>query len=121
MRIKTSRLEEPEGTSVVRVEGVIDSVNVTDFFQTLNRLFKEGTKNLVIDLSEATYLSSGALSVIADAYRRAEGCGGKVLLSGVSERLMELFGVVQFDRLLEFYPDSAAALDMLISSEISDR
>ncbi len=35
------------------------------------------------------------------------------MLSGVSERLMELFRVVQFDRLFEFFPDAETAADAL--------
>ncbi len=98
-----------EGAYLVGIEGIVDSVNVTDFFQVINRVFKEGGRSLIIDLSEASYLSSGALSVIADAHRKAGEHGGKVLLSGVSDQLMELFRVVQFDRLFEFFPDARAA------------
>jgi len=110
LRVEAVPLEGAEEAFLVGVEGIIDSVNVTDFFQSINRLFKKGARSLVIDLSEASYLSSGALSVIADAYRKAEECGGRVLLAGVSEQLMELFRVVQFDRLFDFYPDTDAAV-----------
>ncbi len=110
MRVETTSLDDLEGAYLVGVEGIIDSVNVTSFFQTINRLFKEGAKSLVIDLSEASYLSSGALSVIADAFKKAEAAGGKVVLCGVSGAVMELFRVVQFDRLFEFFPDAEMAV-----------
>ena len=110
MRVEARPLEELQGAYLVSVEGIVDSVNVTGFFQSVNRLFKEGARSLIMDLSEASYLSSGALSVIADAFKKAEAMGGKVALCGVSSAVMELLQVVQFDRLFDFYPDTDAAV-----------
>jgi anti-anti-sigma factor len=110
MRLDVLTAEENDEVTLLEVEGVIDSVNVTDFFQCVNKLFKEDRLLIVMDMARASYLSSGALSVIADAFKKAKGMGGKLVLCGVPESLKELFSVVQFDRIFEFYDDLPSAV-----------
>lgn len=110
MRLDVLMVEEKPDVTLLEVEGVIDSVNVTDFFQCVNKLFKDGKVQVVMDMARASYLSSGALSVIADAFKKAKGMGGKLVICGVSESIRELFTVVQFDRIFEFYEDVPSAV-----------
>ena len=110
MKMESRSADDNPEVILLEVEGVVDSVNVTDFFQFVNKLFKDGTRMLVMDLSWANYLSSGALSVIADAFKKAESLGGGVVISNASDSLKELFSVVQFDRIFNFYPDITSAV-----------
>ena len=110
MKMESRPADDNPEVILLEVEGVVDSVNVTDFFQFVNKLFKDGTRMLVMDLSWANYLSSGALSVIADAFKKAESLGGGVVISNASDSLKELFSVVQFDRIFDFYPDITSAV-----------
>ena len=113
MKLEVRAAEGNDAVTLLGVEGIVDSVNVTDFFQCVNQLLKEGRVRVVMDLGRASYLSSGALSVIADAFKKAEGMGGKLVLSGVPDSLKDLFSVVQFDRILEFYEDLPSAVASL--------
>ena len=101
----------PEIT-VFAVDGVVDSVNVTSFFQAITKLFNEGSTKVVLDLSQVNYLSSGALSVIADAFRKADSLGGRMVICAVKESVHDLFLVVQFDRIIDFY----RSIDTAVSS-----
>ena len=89
MKMESRPADDNPEVILLEVEGVVDSVNVTDFFQFVNKLFKDGTRMLVMDLSWANYLSSGALSVIADAFKKAESLGGGVVISNASDSLKE--------------------------------
>lgn len=95
---------EPGGEkAVVELEGIVDSTNLEDFFAFINSVFKQGFKRIVLDMEYASYLSSGGLSVVIDAYKRADREGGKLVIARASDMIKDLFEVVQFDKLIEFY------------------
>lgn len=99
--------------AIVEVEGVVDSTNVEDFFGFINSIFKKGTSRIVIDLDNASYISSGGLSVIIDAYKRAGREGGKLVIARTPEMVTELFEVAQFEKVIEFYNSLDEALEAL--------
>lgn len=113
MAWKVKESDTSRGFAVVEVEGVVDSTNVEEFFGFINSVFKQGFKSVVLDMAFTSYLSSGGLSVIADAFKKAEGLGGKLVIARASEMVRDLFEVAQFDRIIEFYDDLEAALDAL--------
>lgn len=97
--------------AVVELEGVVDSTNVEDFLVFINSVFKQGINRIVLDLEFTGYLSSGALSVIADAYNKAIKVGGKLVIARASDMVSDLFSVVQFRKIMEFYDDLDSAID----------
>jgi anti-sigma B factor antagonist len=98
---------------VIELDGIVDSTNVEEFFKFVNSLFKEGNNRIVLDLENTSYLSSGGLSVIIDAYKRAQKEGGKLVIARASEALNDLFMVVQFEKIIEFYDNLEAAVDAI--------
>ncbi len=110
-RVKES--DPAKALAVIEVEGVVDSTNVEEFFGFINSVFKQGFKSMVLDMAFTSYLSSGGLSVIADAYKRAEGLGGKLVMVHASEMVRDLFEVAQLDRIIEFYDELEQAKEAM--------
>ncbi len=111
MRIESRQAEGDVQVTVIEVDGVIDSTNLEGFFKQVSAVFKGGANNIIMDLSHTTYISSGGLSVIADAFKKAGEHGGKLVIACASESIRELFKVIRFDRIIEFYPDLDSALE----------
>lgn len=105
-------VEEKEGGAkvVVRIDGVVDSTNVEDFFALINALLKRPAYRIVLDMENTSYLSSGGLSVIVDAYKKAEKAGGRLVIARASEMIADLFEVVQIGKIIPFYPTVEEAL-----------
>ena len=110
MAWRVNELEPGGGKAVVELEGVVDSTNLEEFFAFINLVFKQGVNRIVLDLEYTSYVSSGGLSVIIDAYKRAQKEGGKLVIARASEMVSELFEVVQFEKIIEFYPDLEEAI-----------
>lgn len=110
MAWRVNELEPGGGKAVVELEGVVDSTNLEEFFAFINLVFKQGVNRIVLDLEYTSYISSGGLSVIIDAYKRAQKEGGKLVIARASEMVSELFEVVQFEKIIEFYPDLEEAI-----------
>lgn len=106
--------ELPEaGRGIVEIEGIVDSTNVEDFFTFLSSVRKGGIGRIVLDLQNTSYLSSGGLSVIIDAFKKTQKEGGKLVIARASDMVRELFEVVQFQKLIEFYDDLEDAVAAL--------
>lgn len=101
----------PKDAYLARVEGVVDSTNVEDFFSLLNAAFKKGAKVIIIDLSELSYISSGGLSVLVDAYKKAVKAGGTMVVFGVNDLIKESFEAVGLEKVIPFADSLDEALD----------
>ncbi len=110
MRLQVSVPDGRAGTVVAKVEGVVDSTTLEEFFRAISGIFADDTKNLLLDVSRMNFISSGGLSVLQDAYRKAESRGGKVFIVGASEQIRELLEVVGFQRIFPMFRDLDAAL-----------
>ncbi len=60
----------------------------------------EEIKELVLDFSEITFISSFGLKVILELYKEMQANQGKIKLKNVSELLMNSFKMVGFDKFL---------------------
>lgn len=99
--------------ALVRLEGVVDSTNVEEFFALINSIFKQGVKRVVLDMENTSYLSSGGLSVIVDAHKKAEREGGKLVIARASEMVADLLKVVQIEKIIPSFPTLEEALKAL--------
>jgi anti-anti-sigma factor len=99
-----------EDTTVVPVGGEVTFSNVRDFDRRLERAFDDGARNLVIDLSEVTFIDSSGLSALLTASKRARERGGAVALVLAQGEPPSIFRFRGVDRLLALYPSREAAL-----------
>jgi anti-sigma B factor antagonist len=95
--------------TVLAVSGSIDSSTFFDFVKEAEELLKTGYANLVIDLSDVGFVSSGGLKALQTIALRAISHDGKMVLCGVGKDVSRVLRTTGFDKLLEIYPDVAAA------------
>lgn len=96
---------------LITVSGRIDSSSVSKLEETLNKLFEDGRRNLVIDLSDVHYMSSAGIRALVSAKRSAaRGLGGGVRLVNPSERVGEVLDLAGLTSFFDIYEDRAAAV-----------
>ena len=103
----------PPETTVVPVSGEVTFSNVGEFDRKLEQAFGDGARNLVIDLSEVTFIDSSGLSALLTASARARERGGAVALVLAQGEPPSIFRFRGVDRLLSLYPSQAEALSGL--------
>lgn len=101
---------------IVNVRGRLDQGLIPDLETKLDELLSAEHDQLVVDLSETTYVNSGGLRSLVTAWRRAKQSGGNLVLSGLNPRLQEIFELVGFDKVFQIYPTAKAAQRGLIDS-----
>ena len=87
------------GIHLVKIDGRLDANFSLQLEDEIDRLLEQKTKNIILDLSGVTYLSSSGLRVLLSINKQTEGIGGLVLLNpgDVVKRIIE---VAELDDLL---------------------
>ena len=71
---------------------------------------------MVFDFSGVTFLSSRVLSLLLETRARLEPHHGEVVIISLSPQLQRVFAITNLDRVFNFYPDRAAAVEKLAGS-----
>jgi len=95
---------------MVRVDGRLDQTQNAELEQTLSSLLEGGSRQLLVDLSRTIYINSGGLRCLVTAWRKARQQKGNLVLSGLNERLQEVFAMVGFDNVFQIYPTPVEAI-----------
>jgi anti-anti-sigma factor len=103
-------------TWIVGVSGRLDHLQTPELETELLELVGSGNRNMIIDLTEVTYVNSGGLRCLVTIWRKARQGDGIVVLSGVNPALMELFATVGFHKVFDIYSSSEIARQALESS-----
>ncbi|MBA3385868.1 MAG: STAS domain-containing protein [Chthoniobacterales bacterium] len=103
----TSPIERP---NVLPLEGEIDLHVSPRIAASLNALIKEKPKQLVVDLSQVSYIDSSGLAVLIEGMQNVNGYGGQFALAGLQEGVRPIFEIARLDQVFRIFPDVDAAL-----------
>jgi anti-anti-sigma factor len=109
MEIKAETMKRCE---LVTVAGRVDGATAPELEDVLIGLIQSGTKNVVVNLRDTTFISSAGLKALLSALMKVRKMvpPGDVVVSGIKPELRESFDLVGFDRLFKFYDDDLHAV-----------
>ena len=90
-----SRIEARNGVTSVALSGELDMATVPDLNDQFAALEQGGTKAIVLDIRDLTFIDSSGLHAIVRAHRRSEENGHRLLFVGanpLARRLCEITG-----------------------------
>ncbi|HWE84467.1 MAG TPA: STAS domain-containing protein [Terracidiphilus sp.] len=105
-----AQIECVQGIPIVTVSGRLDSNTAPLFDAQTASLHNEPCARILLDLSDATYVSSAGLRSIIKLIKHTASCGGRTGLFSVPEPILELIEISGFQPLLDIYPDQETAL-----------
>ena len=92
--------KKEQGITVVAINGRLDATTMTDAEDTLDEIMAMGSKNLLFDLSELEYLSSGGLRIILAVAKQIKQKNGKLALCALQGYVKEIFEVSGFHKII---------------------
>ena len=83
----------------IALEGRLDTTTSPQLDEELD-VSLEGIRDLTLDLSDLSYISSAGLRVLLRAQRKKNGLRGSLLVTGVNDSIMEIFDITGFSEIL---------------------
>ena len=77
--------------------------DLSEFKAEIEKRLALGEKNVAVNFSDATYLYSGALSVLVTCYRMISEKGGNLCILEPQQRILELLIQMNIDSLIDVY------------------
>ena len=98
---------------LIRISGRLDQTLTPELEGELLQIIGEGNCQLVVDLYEVVYVNSSGLRTLLTAWRQANEKDAKIVLCCLSDRVLEVFEIVGFDKVFEIYETVEAAVESL--------
>jgi anti-sigma B factor antagonist len=97
-------------TRVVSVRGEIDLFTAPEFKQRINAAIEAGTRRVVVDLAEASFIDSSSLGILISAHKRLRMRGDALIVTCDVPAILNTFSITGLDGVLELVPSRDEAL-----------
>lgn len=102
---------EMHRVDVIIPEGIVNSETASQLATMLNeRLDHTDHHNLVVDLSEVTYMSSAGLRALVAALKRSRESGGNLVIASPSTRVHEVLELAGLSEVFSVYDERLSAV-----------
>ncbi len=96
---------------ILRVrEAKLTYPNLSAFLAEVRRLVEEGTRKLVIDLQQVSYVDSASIGCLMDIRRLLQEQGGLLKLSGLQPRVETMISMTGVNRIIDVHREEEAAV-----------
>lgn len=104
--------------SVVRVDGVIDTMTSSELEKVMSSLMERSRYNIIIDLGGVDYISSAGWGIFISNIREIRQHGGDLKLARMIPNVYEIYELLEFDSILQAYENvERAKADFNLSTE----
>ena len=100
-----------EDTHVVAVTGEIDLFTAPQFKQRMSQPIDAGRSNVVVDLTETTFIDSSSLGVLIGAHRRLKQRNGSLVVVCDNDAIVKTFKITGLDGVFTLVRSLDDALD----------
>ena len=100
-----------DDTHVIAVSGEIDLFTAPEFKQRMSAPIDEGRSNLIVDLSQTTFIDSSSLGVLIGAHRRLKSRRGRLVVACATDSILKTFRITGLDSVFSLVPSVEEALE----------
>ena len=97
-------------THVIELGGEVDLYTAPEFKERLVQVIEDGKKQLVVDLSKATFIDSTTLGVLVGGVKRLRPVGGSLSLVCTDQNITKIFEITGLDRVFPIHGSRDEAL-----------
>jgi anti-sigma B factor antagonist len=106
--VKTEKLSE--GQYVISLSGEVDLYTAPEFKQQLLEVIEQGGRDVIVDLSNTTFIDSTTLGVLVGGVKRLRTNEGQLSLVCSDRNITKIFEITGLDRVFAIHPTLDAAL-----------
>jgi anti-sigma B factor antagonist len=98
---------------VVALRGELDFDEAPSFGRVLEELRADGEREVVVDLSDLTFIDSSGISVLVGAARASAAEQGTLVVAAPTPHVQRVFDIVNLSELLAIEPSLESALQRI--------
>ena len=95
---------------IIQPQGRVDSEGAIDLELSLHEAYQAGSHQMILDLSNVSYINSAGLRILAEMLTRTQGSGGDFLVAGPSQKIRRVFQIIGFDNFFRLFDDVESAV-----------
>jgi len=107
--------KEIDGLGVVRLSGRLDIAHSDDFENSVVGALDENARDLLVNLSGVTYMSSSGIRALLSIYRHARSLNTNMYICDPSPAVKKILDVVDIDQIFQIYDREEKAIEALSS------
>jgi anti-sigma B factor antagonist len=111
--IKTDQLDGD--AYVIALSGEVDLYTAPEFKQQLLEVIGQGSKELIVDFSDTTFIDSTTLGVLVGGVKRLRPNGGRLSIVCSDRNITKIFEITGLDRVFAIYGTRDEAIAKLDS------
>jgi len=105
---------------VLAVAGEIDIYTAPLFKQAVVNLVSEGNTQVIIDLSDVTFMDSSGFGTLLGATKRLRPVGGGLHLAGANNTIQRMLHLTRLDTIMRVYPTAEEAVQAVRASDAAE-
>ncbi len=106
----------PSNLSEIRVDGVVDTVTASELESVIDSLIKRNKYRILIDLAGVDYISSAGWGIFISRIKDIRSNNGDIKLANMVPHVLEIYELLEFDKVLLAYDSLSDARDSFGSS-----
>lgn len=75
-----------------------------EFHNHIADLLAEGKKNIIVNMKDVSFVDSSGIGNIVSAFSTVKNAGGKLKLSGISDKIQGVLSITKLDSIFEQFP-----------------
>ena len=96
----TIAIEPGANAYIISLQGQVNSANAATVETEVLSVLQKGAKNVLLNMSELSYISSAGLRVVLVLAKRLKQAGGKLVIYGMQPHVQEVFDISGFMAIL---------------------
>lgn len=111
LEIEAGTVGEEGEITVIKLDGVVDTVSCVKLRSILEDLVDRGKTKLVIDMSNVEYVSSSGWGVFSSRIKEIRDSGGDIKIFGMDREVDNIFHLLGFDVIMRSFSILSEAID----------
>jgi anti-sigma B factor antagonist len=96
---------------LMMVSGYVDTTTCQELAKEIQELIQEKKVQIIVDLGKVSYISSAGWGVFVGVIKAVREKGGDIKIVQMSSELFEVFEMLEFNRILNYYESIEEAID----------
>lgn len=96
---------------IITLNGRLDSLTSDDVQSTIEGLFEENNKHVLIDFSELIYISSAGVRVLIKVVKQAKNNSGRLAFCSLAPKVESVISILGLVQIFPIYKDREDAIE----------